>query len=164
MTEALIITGSNMGNRKAYLTKAIEGLRDAAVFTTELSPLYETEPWGDIPQQNYYNQALIVKTKLSANLLLAAMLHVEQQLGRERGEQQYGPRTIDIDLLLYSTQIIQSPTLSIPHPRMHLRRFVLVPSFSIAPNWIHPVFQKTLFQLLKECTDNGKVELVLNNS
>lgn len=157
MTEALIITGSNMGDRQTYLQRAIDSLHEAGIITISTSPIYETEPWGDIPQQTYFNQILKVQTKLKAEELLNTMLLIENKLGRIRTEQQFGPRTIDIDLLLYNNLIINTETLILPHPRMHLRRFVLVPACDVAPEWIHPIFNKTLSQLLAECQDVGKV-------
>lgn len=159
MVEALLITGSNMGDRRAYLTQAIASLALEGVETLAMSEVYETEPWGDIPQQNYYNQVLRVQTCCSAEQLLTTMLEVEHKLGRVRGEQQFGPRTIDIDMLLYADAIVDTPTLTLPHPRMHLRRFVLEPACAVAPLWVHPVFKQTLRVLLSQCTDEGLVWL-----
>ena len=157
MNEALIITGSNMGNREVHLAQAAEALQNKGITIIAYSSVYETEPWGDIPQQAYYNQALKVKTELDTERLLLEMLSAEKQLGRVRTSQQFGPRTIDIDLLLYADRIVNSQNLTLPHPRMQLRRFVLVPACEIAADWMHPILNKSLQVLLNECEDKSAV-------
>ena len=118
--------GSNLGDRLANLTAALRGLEDRDVRTVRSSRVYETDPVGGPPQPEYLNAVIEVETTLEPRELLNVCLEVETELGRERGER-WGPRTIDIDLLAYGDRQIDEPNLTVPHPRMHERAFVLVP-------------------------------------
>ena len=119
--------GSNIGDRIAQLGKAILLLsQHAEIEVKELSSIYETEPVGYVDQDRFYNMVVEIKTNLTPRALLALCLQIEQQMGRERTILN-GPRTIDIDVILYGNEVIQEEDLDIPHPRMHQRAFVLVP-------------------------------------
>ena len=127
MSEGIYLgLGSNLGDRLANLTAALRGLENRDVRTLRSSRVYETDPVGGPPQPEYLNAVIEVETALEPRDLLSVCLEVEDELGRERGER-WGPRTIDIDLLTYGDREIDEPNITVPHPRMHERAFVLVP-------------------------------------
>ena len=128
MTLAYIGLGSNLGDREAVLLRAVDAL-DAV----RISPVIETEPWGFADQPPFLNAVAEVETDLSARGLLELLLDIEQRLGRTRTGPRYGPRTIDLDLLLYGHEVIDEPGLRVPHPRLAERRFVLEPLAALVP-------------------------------
>lgn len=150
--EAYLLIGGNIGNRMNYLTKAKNGIGKSCGHIRKLSAVYETAAWGYEEQAKFLNQVLVIKTKLSAEELLHHILKVEEEMGRKR-DIKYGPRVIDIDILFFNDDIINADHLTVPHPEMQNRRFVLVPLNEIAADKIHPVFKKTILQLLAECPD-----------
>lgn len=146
---AHLALGSNLGDRQATIRSAIEALgRAPGIHVVSASSLHETEPVGVPGQNRYINAAVIVKTTLSPRHLLNVCLAIEQAHGRRRFEhERWGPRTLDIDLLLYADQIIDDPgppRLRVPHPRMTERLFVLDPLAEIAPHVVHPVLRMTI--------------------
>lgn len=145
---ACIGFGSNLGDRSATIRAAADELRAApGVQSVRRSSMHETDPVGGPPgQPAYLNAAAVVETTLSPRELLDRLLEIERQLGRQRRER-WGPRTIDLDLLLYDDRVIDEPGLTVPHPRMHERRFVLEPLVEIAPDMIHPVLRATVREL-----------------
>lgn len=149
--------GSNLGNRENNLCQALEGLKAAHIEITNISSLYETEPVGYSNQGWFYNLVIEAKTNLEPQKLLETILSVEKNLGRERIVR-FGPRTIDIDLLFYDNIILNEPGLTLPHPRLTERKFVLEPLVEIAPKLLHPLFQKTSEILLQECPDQNTVQ------
>ncbi len=150
---AYIGLGSNLGDRQDYILRAAEVLRQTpGLLALRMSRLYETEPVGGPPDQGMYlNAAARVETDLDAPELLAVLLDIEASLGRRRSEQ-WGPRVIDLDLLLFDDQVIDTPGLTVPHPRMHERRFVLEPLAEIAPELVHPRLDRSICQLLTSLT------------
>ncbi len=144
--------GGNMGNRLAYIGKAQMLLSQQVGKIIKCSSLYETAAWGNTDQPHFLNQAVILKTPLTPKMLLDKCLEIEKQLGRRR-EIKWGPRSIDIDILLYNNIIKTTEVLQIPHPHMQDRRFVLQPLAEIAPTYMHPVFKTTLTTLLSCCAD-----------
>lgn len=152
MNRAYLLIGGNMGHREANLAAARAMIHRRCGSVLEHSSMYETAAWGLENQPDFLNQVLLVETDLKARELLATLLHIEQELGRIR-QQKNGPRTIDLDILLFNDEVILEPGLQIPHPRMASRRFVLAPLAEIAGELIHPVLAKSIRQLLAECPD-----------
>lgn len=143
--------GSNLGDRAAHLRLAVERLQEAGTVSA-VSSFYETEPVGVKEQPWFVNGVAALETEKTPRELLDFLLRLEKSMGRDRrlsqGRREKGPRTIDIDILLFGDRVIQEPGLTIPHPAMHERRFVLEPLTEIAPEVIHPVLKKTSRVLL----------------
>ena len=136
------------------IAQATELIRQRIGPVVAFSKVYETEPWGefDTPQQDFLNRGLLVETTLNAHEVLHEALAIEAEMGRVRkeGSKLYSSRPMDIDLIFYNDEVIESAELTIPHPRMHLRRFVLEPLAEIMPDYRHPVMHKTVKELLYE--------------
>ncbi len=148
--------GSNVGNRAANINDAI-GLLDKNVGKiAKKSHVYETQPWGEPNQDLFLNQVVMLNTTLDPRDLLDKISRIERELGRERKEK-WGPRVIDIDILLYGKRVVRDKGLEIPHPELHKRMFVLVPLMEIAPELKHPVLNKQIDQLYMDCDDNSDV-------
>jgi 2-amino-4-hydroxy-6-hydroxymethyldihydropteridine diphosphokinase len=138
MTNAFIGIGSNLGDRETYLRRALEQLgSEEGLEVVAVSELRETEPVGPVEQGPFLNGAVQIRTGLPARKLLERLLAIEERLGRVRGER-YGPRTIDLDLLLYGDEELDEPGLTVPHPRLHERRFALEPLAELAPDLVVP--------------------------
>lgn len=152
MPIAYLCLGSNIGDKVGYIQQAINLLVSSGnVSIVRSSAFYETEPWGNKSQDWFVNAAVEIKTKLSPQELLALCLDTEKQLGRVREpNKKWSSRCIDIDILLYGDEIVNDENLKIPHRHMHERAFVLVPMLELVPDYIHPVFDKTLMDLYDE--------------
>ena len=160
MNVTYLCLGGNIGDRQKALELANAKINQIIGEVSLKSPIYETEAWGADNQQAYLNQCIEVKTELMPNELILSLLSIEKELGRERSNSlTYQSRTIDIDILLYNNQVIETEELTVPHPRLHLRKFVLIPLNAIAPNYLHPIFNKTIFSLLNESLDHLEVKL-----
>ena len=164
MIRLYILLGGNLGDKQKVFSEARALLREQVGIITALSVVYETEPWGFESSDYFWNQVIEIVTGLSAAEVLLQTQHIELQLGRIRKEVQYNSRIIDIDILFYGDQVINSDDLIVPHPRIQERKFVLVPLHEIAPDLMHPVFHKTIRQLLEECPDPLKVSPIPNPS
>jgi 2-amino-4-hydroxy-6-hydroxymethyldihydropteridine diphosphokinase len=156
MEDVYLLLGSNVGNRGGNLTRALEQISLKAGGVTLKSNLYETEPWGMKEQQSFLNQAVMIQSNLEAVELLTVLKGIEKEVGRQEGEK-WGPRIIDIDILFYGNHIIDTLQLKVPHPYIQERRFALAPLFEIAPAFIHPVFGKSVGEMLEECGDGSRV-------
>ena len=153
MNDVFLLLGSNLGDREAYLQKAIAHIEADIAPIVEKSSVYETQSWGKTDEPDYLNQVIRLKTDLTPQILLQKILNIETILGRKRIEK-WGSRIIDIDILFYDSIIVAEPGLTIPHPELHNRKFTLMPLSEIAPDFVHPVFKKNISQLKNELKDN----------
>lgn len=153
MNDVFLLLGGNLGDRQSYLRKAIALIESDIAPVIKRSSIYETASWGKTDAPDYLNQVIQIETDLLPVVVLQKILNIETSLGRKR-EEKWGSRVIDIDILFYGSAIINQPGLHIPHPELHNRRFTLDPLNEIAPNLVHPVLAKTIFQLKSELKDN----------
>ena len=154
MNEVYLGLGSNKGERLTYLKRAIDELHKVGKVIT-ISPVYETEPWGKIGQPPFLNAVIRMETELAPLLLLREIKVIEQRIGRQPS-QRWGPREIDIDILFYDELVLDTHELKVPHPYLHVRPFVLIPLADIAPDLVHPVLKKTVYELVKELSDDDR--------
>ncbi len=170
----VLLIGGNQGERVPLLMRAVSEIAHRIGTVSLASSLYETEPWGFETEQQFLNQALVVDTDLSATEVLQKALEIEKELGRIRPSEdkspfsvlrspfsvkEYSSRPMDIDLIFYDSDTVETADLQLPHPRMQLRRFVLEPLAQIIPDFKHPKLRKTVRQLLEECPDKGAVKI-----
>ena len=149
--------GSNLGDRAGNLLLGVRGLLEASFHVAKLSAIYETEPVGIDSATTFLNMAAEVRSaNITPSQMMARMLRIEYLLGR-REKSEKRPRTIDLDLLFYAHDRLDTPFLTLPHPRLHLRRFVLVPLAEIAPDFVHPILHKNVRTLLTETQDTSLV-------
>lgn len=158
MAEAYIGLGTNQGNRYQHLADAIGALGER-VMVLDRSSIYRTKAWGLEDQPDFFNQVLQVQTDLSPIDLLGLIQEIEHKLGRQR-KIRWGPRSIDLDILLYGDVILHSESLHIPHPGIPDRNFVLSGLMDLAPNLKHPVLGKTIRELYLQCLDTLDVLLI----
>lgn len=160
MKQVFLGIGSNLGNREENLNNALRMIKEEVGNVLISSSVYETEPWGFDSDNQFLNMVVKTETILEPPALLSALLDMEKSMGRTRDEEQYSSRVIDIDVLFYEDLDIAYHNLRIPHPHIQDRRFVLVPLVEIAPEFIHPVLQKSVNDLLETCTDNSAVRIL----
>ncbi len=149
MSVAYIGIGSNLGNKRYHCLKAVELLKQNGLRVSKMSSLYETEPWGVREQPSFMNMAVEVETDLAPRKLLDLLKRIERRMGRKK-TQRWGPRSIDLDILLYDDLVIREEDLIVPHPLMHERTFVLVPLSEIAHDKVHPVFLTKVGDILRK--------------
>lgn len=152
MNTAILITGSNLGERSKNLKIAADNIGKHIGTIIEKSSIYETEAWGKVDEPSFYNQVLIVQTLLSPENLMEKILSIEKEMGRVRTIKN-AARIIDVDILFYNDVTIKKNNLEIPHKEITHRRFVLMPLAEVCPAYIHPVFQLPISILLEQCTD-----------
>ena len=158
MHNVFLLLGSNMGNSLNLIKYASEEISQRIGKITKKSSVYKSEPWGFIAETFFLNQVIKVTTELTPDLILDAILKIEDKLGRKRTQSNYESRTIDIDILFYDNLQLDTPRLTIPHPKIGERRFVLVPLNELEPEKYHPVLQINMKELLWICPDRLKVE------
>ncbi len=157
MNKTYLLLGSNMGNSKRQLSKAIGLIEKQIGKIVRQSGLYATAAWGNTNQPDFLNQVIIVQTKLTAVQTMQSILQIEKEMGRLRTVKN-APRIIDIDILFFNKEVIHTEELTVPHPQLQNRRFVLVPLNELSPNFKHPVFKKTIHQLFIHCHDKLNVK------
>lgn len=151
--EVYLAFGANLGDRAATMRAAHHRLATSIDFV-QCSPLYETPPWGDLDQPPFLNAVCHAYTVLAPHDLLALLKQTERDLGRVAARH-WGPRAIDLDILFYDDLVLDTPSLTLPHPRLHERAFVLVPLLTIAPQLRHPVLHKNIAELAADIDDRG---------
>ncbi len=157
MNRLYLLLGSNMGNSKQQLEKAIRHIEKNIGAVTRQSSLYSTAAWGNTKQPDFLNQVIIASTSLTAAQSMQTILGIEKKMGRIRTTKN-APRIIDIDILFFNKEIIHSHLLEVPHPRLQERNFVLVPLNELSPNLKHPVLHKTIHWLYKHSPDTLTVK------
>ena len=156
MGKVYLLLGGNLGDRKMLIANAEDELRKQIGDIVLKSSLYETKAWGREQQPNFLNKALVINTKLNAFEILKIIQNIEVKLGRKRVEH-WGSRTMDIDILFYENEIIDTEDLKIPHPLINIRKFVLSPLLEIIPDFIHPGLKKSVKELYLICEDKLEV-------
>jgi 2-amino-4-hydroxy-6-hydroxymethyldihydropteridine diphosphokinase len=154
MSTVYISLGSNLGDREGNCIRAIELLGKKGIPVTKKSSVCETAPWGVTDQPLFLNMAIEITTGLNPHELLTILKDIETEIGRETSPR-WGPRTIDLDILLFGDLIVEEDTLRIPHPLMHKRGFVLKPLSEIAPDATHPILQQRVHDLLRQFARKG---------
>lgn len=156
---AFLLFGGNQGNVLDKFKSVLQMLIANNMQVLDISPVYKTQSWGFHTKVDFFNQVVKIHTHLAPHDLLKWVLQAEEKLGRKRSDKKYSSRSIDIDILFYEDFVFNSKDLIIPHPRLHLRNFTLVPLNDIAPDWMHPVLKKTVTELLYQSKDDLKVTL-----
>lgn len=157
-----VLLGSNLGDSELLVNQACKMLEERCGEIVAKSRLYESEPWGFQAEHWFLNQVVEIRTSLSPDVLMQTLLTIEKELGRDRSipHQGYVSRPMDLDILYYGKDIIDTQMVTAPHPRLHQRRFTLLPLCDIAPDFVHPLLKKSNLQLLDECQDNGKINVL----
>ncbi|MBA3648120.1 MAG: 2-amino-4-hydroxy-6-hydroxymethyldihydropteridine diphosphokinase [Chitinophagales bacterium] len=158
MHQAYLLFGSNLDDRESHINHGLDKLRLNNIKILKASSIYETSPWGVINQPDYLNVAVKIATNLSSVELFGIVKEFEREEGRIN-LQKYAPRELDIDILFYDEIIFENNELIIPHPKIQLRKFTLIPMNEIASAYVHPVLKKSIKNLLLECEDIGTVRL-----
>lgn len=161
MESCYVLFGSNMGDKENIFAEACLLINNRCGAITAVSSSYESEPWGFEASEWFLNRLIVVDTDLNPESMLRELLAIEAELGRVRHPENegYTSRTADLDILFYGQRVIVTPTLTVPHPRLHLRRFALMPLCEVVPELMHPVFQVTQRELLHRCTDQSIVRV-----
>ncbi len=157
MNKTYLLLGSNMGNSQKQLSKAIGLIENQIGKVVRQSSLYSTAAWGNTNQPDFLNQVIIVETALAAIQTIQTILQIEKKMGRVRTVKN-APRIIDIDILFFNKEIIDQEELTVPHPQLQNRRFVLVPLNQLSPNFMHPVLKETIHQFFIHCPDKLNVK------
>jgi 2-amino-4-hydroxy-6-hydroxymethyldihydropteridine diphosphokinase len=158
MNKAYLLIGSNMGNRVQNIGLAKDLIQLSVGAIASASSVYETAAWGKQDQPDFLNQVIIVKTKLKAEACMKKILLIENAMGRIRRKKN-DPRIIDIDILFFNNEIINEDALTIPHPELHNRKFVLIPMNELSPDLIHPVLNQSIQYLLSNSKDELEVKV-----
>ena len=165
METCYILFGSNMGDKNGIFNQACLYINNRCGHVVQLSASYESEPWGFEAEEWFLNRVIVIETAMEPVDLMKQLLEIEHELGRERHPEKVGytSRTADLDILYYGNRVICNETLIVPHPRLHQRRFALLPLCEVAPNLVHPAFRLTQTELLERCPDTLVVRRIENN-
>jgi len=155
MSKVYFSIGSNKGNRSGLINEAIDKIDIIIGKVVLKSSIYETKSWG-FNSNNFYNICILLESTLTPELILNKILTIEKDMGRLKTTDQYSDRYIDIDILFFDNMIVNSKSLEIPHPRIQLRKFVLIPMLELTPDLIHPILNKSIRQLELECVDKDQ--------
>lgn len=157
MNKAYLLLGSNLGDPKEQLSRAIGLIEQQLGTVVKRSSLYKTAAWGKTDQPDFINMIVVCETTLSARMTMQTILEIEQNMGRQRSTR-FAPRTIDIDILYFNQEVLEEPDLTLPHPAIPERRFTLVPLHELDETLLHPVTGKTTAEMLQDCKDQLHVE------
>ena len=161
MAIAYISLGSNLGSKLHNINKAVALIAEECGTINNISAFYETEPWGFESDKKFLNQVLSLTTGLTPSELLSGLLSIEKMMGRTRERSRtYTSRIIDLDILFYDQKIIREENLTIPHPQIQNRSFILVPLMEIAASFVHPQLNKTIERLTQDCMDNSFIRKI----
>lgn len=162
MERCLILFGSNMGDKNKIYTQACLLINNRCGRIVAQSSAYESEPWGFEAKEWFLNRLIVVETELEPEAMMRQLLDIEAELGRVRHPEAggYTSRTADLDILYYGSRIVLTDSLTIPHPRLHQRRFALLPLCEVVPEFVHPAFNMTQTELLKRCFDFSEVRKI----
>ena len=162
METAYVLFGSNMGDKNKIFAQACLYINNRCGRVVQVSSAYESEPWGFDAKEWFLNRVIVVETELDPEALMQQLLDIEAELGRVRHPeiQGYTSRTADLDILYYGNRIVLTDSLTIPHPRLHQRRFALLPMCEVAPQLVHPAFSFTQTELLRRCHDFSEVRKI----
>jgi 2-amino-4-hydroxy-6-hydroxymethyldihydropteridine diphosphokinase len=159
MAKVYFLIGGNLGEREEILKATIKSLNDEVGIVVRLSSIYETEPWGFSHEMSFLNQVVLVDTDFSPIEVLDRTQEIEKTLGRIRKKNRYSERTIDIDILFYDHEVVETERLEIPHPRMGERLFALAPMAEIAAQFIHPITGQSVLEMKNQCEDTSQVKI-----
>ena len=166
MATCYVLFGSNLGDKETIFTQACLLINNRCGAIRDVSAAYESEPWGFETKEWFLNRVIVLETDLVPEDLLDALLQIEAELGRVRypDVKGYASRTADLDILYYDDRVIRTKRLVVPHLRLHLRRFALMPMCKVAPELVHPVLHMTQLELLRHCPDNSFVREICYQS
>jgi 2-amino-4-hydroxy-6-hydroxymethyldihydropteridine diphosphokinase len=164
MEKVYLCLGGNIGDTRNYLQNAVAMIGRRIGRVVSQSAVYQSEPWGFKAEEWFLNRVIVLETEMNPEPLLEALLEIERELGRVRHPeiQGYTSRTADLDILYYGNRIVLTDILTIPHPRLHQRRFALLPLCEVAPQLVHPAFNFTQTELLRRCHDFSEVRKIEN--
>ena len=161
MHQVFLGIGGNIGNKSQNFRKVVTDIEKQVGVVLLQSSIYETPPWGFYSEENFWNQVLMVSTKFNAPNLLSALQNIENKTGTKRAGSAYADREMDIDILYFDHVILETDKLIIPHPKIQLRKFVLVPLAEIAPDFKHPLLQLTSTEMLENCKDSSQIKKII---
>jgi len=157
VNKVTLLLGCNIGERLLNLEKAEQEISVLLGKIIQRSSVYETAPWGNTSQGNFLNSVIVIESFYSANEIMTKIIFIEEAMGRVRTKK-WEARVIDIDILFFNDEIISTENLTVPHPGLHLRKFTLIPLVELMPSFIHPVFKKTVTELLSDLNDPLEVK------
>ena len=160
MIRCYLLFGSNQGDQASLLERACIRIQNSCGMLVERSSAYLSEPWGFDAEEWFMNELLVVETELEPDELMDKLMEIETELGRVRHPETKGycSRTVDLDILYYGDQVIRTEKVTAPHPRLHLRKFALMPLCEIIPDFLHPVFNLSQQELLDRCPDTSTIQ------
>jgi 2-amino-4-hydroxy-6-hydroxymethyldihydropteridine diphosphokinase len=158
MHQVFLGIGGNIGNKHDNFDKVYTFIKNELGKITKSSPVYETSPWGFEAKEDFWNQVLVIETEFLPDEVLKKIMKIENTFGRNRKNENYSSRKMDIDILYFDKLVIETENLTIPHPRISQRLFVLVPLAEIAADFIHPLLKLTSLEMLKNCDDSSVIK------